>query len=103
MTPRPSLDVVEAAERITAGVVVIDVRQPDEYADGHIEGAALIPLGELPDRLAEVPIGEAVIVVCRSGNRSGAATDLLVGAGRGAWNLAGGMIAWSAADLPTTV
>ena len=60
---------------------MLDVRQPDEWAAGHIEGATLIPLGELADRVAEVPADRQVVVVCRSGNRSAQGRDILLGAG----------------------
>jgi len=100
MNARPTLDVVSAAERIGDGVYVLDVRQPEEFAAGHVERAVLVPLGELPARLGEVPADRQVVVVCRSGNRSGQATDYLVRAGVDAWNMEGGMLAWAAADLP---
>jgi rhodanese-related sulfurtransferase len=99
---RPIITVHDAAKRIDAGTAVLDVREPAEFTAGHIVGASLIPLGELPDRVAEVPEGGPVIVVCRSGNRSGVATDTLRSAGRDAWNLQGGMNAWIAAGLPTS-
>jgi rhodanese-related sulfurtransferase len=98
---RPTVTVGDAAARVAAGTSVLDVREPAEFAVAHIAGASLIPLGELPDRVAEVPTGVPVIVVCRSGNRSGVATDALRSAGRDAWNLQGGMNAWIAAGLPT--
>lgn len=101
MTERPTLDVAAAAEHIAADAFLLDVREPDEFAAAHITGARLIPLGQLSGRLGEVPNDEPVVVVCRSGNRSGQATDLLVAHGADAWNMAGGMIAWVAADLPT--
>jgi thioredoxin 1 len=98
---RPTLTVTEAAEQIVADAFVLDVREHDEYAAAHIDGAQLIPLGTLANRLDEVPRDQPVIVVCRSGNRSGSATDLLIEHGVDAWNMAGGMTAWTAADLPT--
>jgi rhodanese-related sulfurtransferase len=80
---------------------VLDVREPWEYQEAHIEGAALIPLGELSSRLAEVPQDQTVYVVCRSGNRSAQASTLLVQAGReNIINVQGGMIAWQQAGLP---
>lgn len=96
----PTVDVAEAAERIAGGAVVLDVRQPEEYVTGHIDGARLVPLGELAGRLDEVPTSAPVVVVCRSGGRSSIATDLLVGVGIDAWNLSGGMDAWAAAERP---
>ncbi len=79
-------------------IVVIDVRQPEEYAAGHIPGARLIPLGELPDRLEEIPQDERVVVVCRSGNRSSRAQRILAEEGFDyAHNMLGGMNAWQQA------
>ncbi len=79
-------------------IVIIDVRQPEEYAEGHIPGAVLIPLGELANRLSEVPTDKPVILVCRSGNRSVQALQLLQEAGfTNGHNMVGGMKAWVAA------
>jgi 3-mercaptopyruvate sulfurtransferase SseA len=51
-------------------VVLIDVREPEEYQAGHIPGITLIPRGQVPSRLAEIPKDKTVILTCRSGNRS---------------------------------
>ncbi len=85
-----------------SGAFMLDVRQPDEWAAGHIPGATLIPLGDLPGRLAEVPMDRQVVVVCRSGNRSAQGRDILLGAGYpSVTSMAGGMKDWIAADYPT--
>ncbi len=77
-------------------VVPIDVREDFEYADGHIPGAVLIPLGQIPNRLDEIPQDKTVIAVCRSGNRSGQATSFLQDQGfDNVHNMQGGMNAWS--------
>ncbi len=81
---------------------LLDVRQPEEYRTGHIPGAKLIPLGELPARLKELPKNQEIIVVCQSGNRSLSATRQLAGSGYNVVNLRGGMIAWSRTGLPVT-
>ncbi len=78
---------------------VLDVREPEEWNNelGHIEGSIQIPLGELPARLGELESRkqDPVIVVCRSGRRSGNAVVLLAGSGfREAYNLEGGLLAW---------
>ncbi|MCO6449938.1 MAG: rhodanese-like domain-containing protein [Caldilineales bacterium] len=79
-------------------VVLIDVREPDEYAAGHIPGATLIPLGSIPSRMSEIPADKTVIAVCRSGNRSGQATQFLRDQGfDNVHNMDGGMIAWEQA------
>ncbi len=80
---------------------LLDVRQPEEYKEGHIEGAKLIPLGELGQRMKELPADREIICVCRSGNRSGHAAQMLSGRGYKVLNLSGGMIAWTRAGLPT--
>lgn len=79
-------------------VVLIDVREDFEYADGHIPGATLIPLGQIPDRLDEIPTDKTVVAVCRSGNRSGQATSFLREQGfDNVHNMQGGMNAWGQA------
>ncbi len=80
-------------------VFIIDVREDYEYAAGHIAGTTLIPLGQLSSRLNEIPKDKTVVAVCRSGNRSGQATELLRRAGYDAHNMAGGMIGWEQAGL----
>ncbi len=80
-------------------VLIIDVREDYEYAAGHIAGATLIPLGQLSSRLSEIPKDKTVVAVCRSGNRSGQATELLRQAGYDVHNMAGGMISWEQAGL----
>ncbi len=83
--------------RTTGVIVVIDVREPDEFAEGRIPGSTLIPLGELAERTDEVPTDKPVVMVCRSGNRSAEAVRLLQKAGfTNIHNMTGGMIAWTA-------
>lgn len=96
----PEVDAVTAAERWRRGeVTVLDVREPDEWAAGRIAGSVHIPVGELVARQDEVPEDLPLVVVCRSGNRSAFATEMLVRAGYEAENLAGGLQAWHAAGL----
>lgn len=79
-------------------VVFIDVREQDEYDAGHIPGVKLIPLGSIPGRLSEIPTDKTVVAVCRSGNRSGQATEYLRQQGFDkVHNMAGGMNQWSQA------
>ena len=82
---------------------VIDVREPDEYVSGHVPGARLMPLGQLPRHLGEVPRGERVYVICRSGKRSLAAVDLLARAGVDAVSVTGGTDGWQRAGNPVTL
>ena len=93
----------EALALRESGAFILDVRQPDEWASGHIPDATLIPLGDLASRIAEVPKDRQVVVVCRSGNRSAQGRDILLGAGYpSATSMAGGMKDWAAAGYPTT-
>jgi len=91
------VDLTSFAGAHSTGAVVIDVREPGEYAAGHVPGARLMPLGYLPDRLPELPRGERVYVICASGNRSKAAADFLARAGIDAVSVAGGTVGWTRA------
>jgi rhodanese-related sulfurtransferase len=90
----PEIDVAGLAAEQANGAYVLDVRQPEEYESGHVPGAVLVPLGEVPDRVAEVPTTEPVYVVCRSGARSRRAAEFLIARGIDATNVAGGTMAW---------
>lgn len=100
----PEVDAVwvhEHPEKVT----VLDVREPDELTgqDRRIAGSVHVPLGELRQRLPEVPTDKPVVAVCRSGKRSAQATVILRGAGvKGCANLAGGMLRWNALGLPVS-
>jgi rhodanese-related sulfurtransferase len=100
MSPQaPQLGAFEARDALAAGATAVDVREPDEWAAGRLPGSTWIPLGELGARLDDLPDGPLVIV-CRSGSRSAMVADALVGMGRDARNLAGGLKLWAAAGLP---
>ena len=99
--------VAEAAEVIEGGVIVIDVREPGEFASGHIDGAVNIPRGLLEFRVAqiealkELPIAEQhqtkIVLYCRSGGRSALATARLQEMGyQNVHSLQGGFNAWQA-------
>jgi rhodanese-related sulfurtransferase len=80
---------------------ILDVRQPDEFAGGYIEGAINVPLRELGQALDQLPADESIVVVCGSGHRSTIGMVALQMAGFGdVKSLAGGMNAWTAAELP---
>ncbi|MGE5763905.1 MAG: rhodanese-like domain-containing protein [Mycobacterium leprae] len=91
------VDVAEAERLLSAGAVLLDVRDAWEWQAGRARDALHIPLAALPGRLAELPTDRPVIVICRSGNRSATAAALLARTWRTAVNLAGGMQAWAAA------
>jgi rhodanese-related sulfurtransferase len=77
-------------------LVVLDVRQPEEYESGHIPGAVLIPLGELESRIKELHKNKEYLVICRSGRRSVMACHLLREHGfEKLFNLHGGMLGWT--------
>jgi rhodanese-related sulfurtransferase len=83
---------------VAPGAYVLDVREPDEWEAGHAPGAHHLPMMEVPARMAEIPTDQEVVVVCRSGGRSGQVVSYLMGNG---WdnvrNLDGGMQVWAAA------
>jgi rhodanese-related sulfurtransferase len=84
-----------------AGALVLDVREPFEYAEGRVAGSTLVPLATVAERVDDFPKDQPVYVVCRSGNRSLVAARTLVEAGYSdVRNVDGGMIAWTAAGLP---
>ena len=71
----------DAAKKRDAGAFILDVRTPEEWNEYHVPGSTLIPIDELPKRVAEVPKDKEVVVVCRSGNRSATGRDVLLKAG----------------------
>lgn len=101
-TTTPEISAPEAHERL-AEFEVIDVRAEHEVRGplGQIRSARRLPLPELADRANELPTDRPLLLVCRSGARSGKACEKLRALGRGpALNLTGGMIAWNRAQLP---
>ena len=98
----PEIPVSEAVSMQENGSFLLDVRQPEEWAESHIEGSTLIPLGELEARLGEVPRDRDVVVFCRSGNRSRRGRDILLEAGfKRVTSMAGGLKAWKAEGQET--
>jgi rhodanese-related sulfurtransferase len=85
---------------VPADAYLLDVREPEEWAAGHAPGAHHLPMMEVPARMSQVPTDREVVVVCRSGGRSGQVVSYLMGNG---WdnvrNLDGGMQSWAAAGL----
>jgi rhodanese-related sulfurtransferase len=99
-TSVPTVDVGS----VPADAVLLDVREDDEWAAGHIAGAVHVPMMRLPQRLQYEP-GELtpqrpIVVVCKMGGRSAQVTAWLRHQGYDAANLAGGMLAWEAAGRP---
>lgn len=95
----PPIPTVQAGD-VAADATVLDVREDDEWAAGHIAGATHVPLSQLPGRAADIPDTDPLVVVCRVGGRSAQVTAWLVDQGRDAANLDGGLHAWAAAGRP---
>ncbi|GAA0567215.1 rhodanese-like domain-containing protein [Rhizomicrobium electricum] len=82
----------------SAKIVLVDVREPDEYAAGHIDGARLMPLGTVETAYRDLPKDVKLVVYCRSGKRSAKAVSFLAAHGyTNAVSLDGGFLAWTAA------
>lgn len=80
---------------VDATTQFIDVREPVEVAQGTLPGAVNIPLADIPARAADLDRGRRVVLLCRSGNRSGQAAEYLIGVGfADVVNLVGGMLAY---------
>lgn len=86
----------EFEEQMFGNYVLLDVRSYEEFDEGHIEGATLIPVDELADRWVEVEEYDKILVYCRSGNRSVTASEILLDVGfEEVYNLLGGINAWN--------
>jgi rhodanese-related sulfurtransferase len=96
-----SVDVAMAHVLLQQGAQLVDVREPQEFRSGHARDAVSIPLSQLASRLGDIAPDRTVLLICRSGNRSHTAQDLLRRHGiADTRNVTGGMIAWHAARLP---
>ena len=101
----PAVDVTEAAARLggddATKPLLVDVREPWEFHDVRVEGAALVPMSAFPERHSELPKDRPLLVMCAGGTRSAAATGFLL---RSGWtdvtNVAGGITAWQQRGLP---
>ncbi|WP_434592677.1 rhodanese-like domain-containing protein [Streptomyces sp. A5-4] len=98
--PLPAVD----AAKVPSDGFVLDVRENDEWAAGHVEGALHIPMGDFVGRVGELTEaaedGRRVHVMCRVGGRSAQVTQYLVRQGVDAVNIDGGMLAWDGAGRP---
>jgi rhodanese-related sulfurtransferase len=90
----------QAYEMYQNGVFVLDVRTQEEWDEYHAPDTTLIPLDQLQARINEVPRNREILVVCRSGNRSQEARDILLAAGYNATSMAGGLREWYARGYP---
>ncbi len=82
------------------GACTIDVREPHEYVAGHVPGARLVPVADVPRALHRIPRTGRVYVICDSGNRSSRVTAELVAAGFDAWSVGGGTSGWERTGRP---
>ncbi len=94
------VDVTEADRLVAAGALMLDVREDDEWTAGHATVAVHLPMGQIVDRMGELPTDRTIVCMCRVGGRSGSVAHHLAGAGYDVRNVAGGMVAWAAAELP---
>ena len=93
--------VAQAVKLQDQGAFILDVREPNEWTQAHIAGATLIPLGELPNRLNEIPKDKTVVVVCRTGHRSAQGRDILLQAGfTKVTSMSGGLTEWQSQGQP---
>jgi phage shock protein E len=100
--PVPNIDAVTLQAKLNEEPkpMVLDVREPSEYATGHIAGSTLLPLHQLSSRVGELPKDREIICVCASGSRSSSAARRLASEGYNVLNLSGGMSRWTHAGLP---
>ena len=97
----PSVRPPELKSLLSTGCCLVDVREPVEHAEDHIDGAKLIPLGQLEKRIGEIDRNAQVVVMCRSGKRGMEALGKLEGLGfHDVKNLEGGILAWKEAGHP---
>jgi rhodanese-related sulfurtransferase len=103
-SPIPSIDVTEAERRLREdpdGPLLVDVREPVEFAEVRAPGAVLLPMSTFVLRKGELPPDRPLLVICHMGGRSAAVANHLIGSGRAdVVNVTGGMDAWERAGLP---
>ena len=81
---------------------LLDVRTPEEFQQGHINGSVLIPLNDLANRMNRIPKDKVVVCICASGSRSSAAARKLEAAGYQVKNLRGGIDRWMRSGFPVS-
>src|ERR1700759_4903357 len=98
-------EVIEAAigdvpVTFDGSVILLDVREDDEWQRGHAPGAQHIPMGQVPSRINEIDADATLFVVCQAGGRSQRVAQYLAGNGYRPVNVVGGMLAWAGAGRP---
>ncbi|WP_137145004.1 rhodanese-like domain-containing protein [Mycolicibacterium sp. CR10] len=99
-TDVPQAAIVDVPAAFDETVVLLDVREDDEWQRGHAEGAQHIPMGDVPARMAEIDTEAQLFVVCHSGGRSQRVAQYLARNGYEPVNVSGGMLAWAEAGRP---
>jgi len=94
------IDPAEADRLVAAGALLLDVREDDEWTAGHAPAAVHLPMGQVVDRMEELPTDRTIVCMCRAGGRSQSVAVHLAGTGYDVRNAAGGMQAWAADGLP---
>lgn len=96
----PQIQVTALPTEFGAGAVLLDVREDDEWQQGHAPGAVHIPMGDIPARMGELDTEPELYVICHSGGRSHRVCEYLQRNGYDAMNVDGGMLAWAQAGRP---
>lgn len=96
----PQVDVSEIPADLGGSVVLLDVREDDEWQRGHVAGAQHIPMGDVPARMGEIDTDAELYVVCLAGGRSQRVSQYLARNGYEPRNVNGGMLAWAGAGRP---
>ena len=92
--------IVEVPSTFDGAVVLLDVREDDEWQRGHAPGAQHIPMGQVPSRIVEISPDAKLFVVCQVGGRSQRVAQYLARNGYTPTNVSGGMLAWAGAGRP---
>ena len=99
-TDVPQAAIADVPSTFGEAVVLLDVREDDEWQRGHAPGAQHIPMGDVPARMAEIDPGAQLFVMCHAGGRSQRVAQYLVRNGFAPINVSGGMLAWAGAGRP---
>lgn len=91
------VDVAEVPTSFDESVILLDVREDDEWQRGHADGATHMPMGDVPSRMGEIDTDATLYVVCHAGGRSSRVAQYLARNGYEPINVAGGMLAWAGA------
>ena len=100
MNATNDISVSECVQLLQVGATLLDVREDDEFEEGHAPGALHIRMHEVPDCYEDLPRESVIVCVCRVGARSARVAEYLATQGFDARNLSGGMLAWVEAREP---